>query len=82
MPYQGTGEEVRKGDTVRLSPPYDRRYGDIGKLDGVIVCMARDGTWVDVRYYTGPGSIFPEIDHTTRRIPTERLRLVHRAEGE
>ncbi len=62
MPYQGTGEEVHKGDRVRLSPPYDARYGSLGTLDGVIARLARDGTWVDVRYYTGPGTIFPEID--------------------
>ncbi len=74
MPYQGTGEEVRKGDTVRWRVGHD-------ELQGVIVRMARDGSWVDVRYYTGPGSIFPEIDHTTRRVPTHRLHRVRR-EGE
>ena len=77
--YQGSGAEVRKGDVVRLAPVY--RYGNLNDRDGTVVRVAHDGSWVDVRFYVGPGSLFPEIDTRTRRIPTHRLNLVRRAEG-
>jgi hypothetical protein len=73
--YSGTGEEARRGDTVRWRwSPRDR-----DELEGVIVRMDKFGRWCDVRYYTGPSPIFPEIDHATRRIATHKLHLVRRA---
>ena len=78
--YQASGAEVRNGDVVHVAPNWVHFYGRIGKIDGKIVRRSRDGTWVDVEFYTGPGSIFPEIVTTHRRIPTHRLNLVRREE--
>ena len=72
MPYQRTGAEVKKGDVVRWRQGRD-------ELQGEIVRLARDGSWCDVRYYTGPGSIFPEIDH--RDAPRLDLAAVLGAQG-
>ncbi len=73
MPYYGTGEAVRTGDVVRWRQGRDELQGEIAR-------RAKDDAWCDVRYYTGPGSLYPEIDHATRRVSTFRLHLVRRAE--
>jgi hypothetical protein len=65
--------EVHKGDIVRwfdFTAQRDR--------DGVVVRVARDGSWAEVRYeHAGVSSPrFPRRTHLTRRVPVTSLRVV------
>ena len=76
---QGTGNrlypsahpgEVRKGDVVLW---FD--YGAQKYVEGVVIRVARDGTWAAVRY-AHKRAVFPGITRLTRRVPVTSLRVI------
>lgn len=79
MPYEGSGESMRKGDVVHINPSY-RGYGALIGVEGVIVRVARDETWADVQFYIGPGKLYPDIVYRTIRIPSFKLKLARKGD--
>jgi hypothetical protein len=65
--------EVAKGDTVRF-----RDYLSGDQIEGVVVRVAADGTWAEVRIPHSP-HVFAEVTHVNRGVRVTRLSLVAKA---